>query len=671
MPLLVLAALCLVGAAWFALRDPASAATGGVTLGAEPMGEPDAEARSPGGEEIGALSSSQQDERIALEELRPETELAPSADAQGLSAQGTSSEEAPVALAGRIVLYENGVPLETALNGTAHLRAWSANRGQALRAPLIDSRFEVRMRQVDGGVELIAGGEVVLGLTNQVERFTVEVPDVDGLGGLLLHDPADAENVVRSVTFAPGTLDATVPVRGSAAVSLEVVAEGSGAHLADVDVLFANSALVVATYPRGQYTAKLAEAERSPVLLQPSGDAAQAQAATLLVGARGYAWKKVSVDLTTVGERRVELSPAGSLELACEGLLPKDARLRLRTSNGLFADMQLRAESTTLAGLPPGSYRVGLEVGDWFSQPAVLAEQEIEIVAGESTDVRLVLEARAAAIVAPLSGTLIVPAAWEIPQNSVTLRRMTPSVTGARATSSFKGKRLSEVPGEDGHFAFANPELEVGTYVITHFQLNWAQVFEHPPEGTLDYRLEVPPPIEVTVRVVQEGTNETPEGIERVIWCPVRPEGVEFGSMATAGKDAATGLFHLRVPEGKFTASARQAGFASEDVVLDTASGSEFTLSVRPLAVCHVELRSEGKLVPWPDTYSLTAIDPTGKATKVDLAMSGAERWFRVETPGVYRVQGPEVDGFLEPAPVSADLVLGEDRTLVIELTAK
>lgn len=668
MPLLALAALCLGGAAWLALRDPAAAAAGGVTLGAEP----DVEVRSPDGDEVGALSGSQLEERTAPEGLRSEAELAPSAEAQEPAAtEDPSSEEAPVALAGRIVLYENGVPLETALNGTAHLRAWSANRGQALRVPLFDSRFEVRMRQVDGGVELIAGGEVVLGPTTQVERFTVEAPEVQGLGGLLLHDPADAENVVRSVTFAPGTLDATVPIRGSAAVSLEVVAEGSGAHLSDVDVLFVHSDFVVAAYPKGQYTEKLAEAQRSPVLLQPSGDAAQAQAATLLVSARGYAWRKVSVDLTTVGERRVELSPAGSLAVACEGIRPKGARLRLRTSEGLFADMQVRAESTTLTRLLPGSYRVGLEVGDWFSQPLVLAEEEIEVVAGESTDVRLILEAPAAAIVAPLSGTLIVPAAWEIPRNSVTLRRMTPSVTGARAASSFKGNRLSEVPGKEGHFVFANPELEVGTYVITHAQLNWKQVFEHPPEGTLDYRLEVPPPVGVTVRVVQEGTSETPEEIERVIWCPVRPDGVEFGSMATVGKDADTGLFHFRVPRGKFTASARQAGFASEDVVLDTASGSEFTLSVQPLAVCHVELRSEGKLVPWPDTYSLAVIDPTGKAGTVGLAMGGAERWFRVETPGVYRVQGPEVDGFLEPAPVSADLVLGEDRTLVIELTAK
>ena len=454
-------------------------------------------------------------------------------------------------------------------------------------------------------------------------------------------------------------------------VTLEVVAAGTGEHLTGIDLHYVPSNLDTAIHPSGQSWAKLADDESSPLELRPVGRAALSSRAAVIVGARGYAWKRVFLNLRLAGEQRVELEQAGSLRVDYDGVPPQAAQLRLYSDDVPFAEFALENETNVLAGLPPGAYRASIEVGHWFNDPAVMGDQEVMIVAGQEAAVRLLLQVPTISSVAGLSGTLIVPTEWGALDHSVTLQQLTSSAGGVKRTTVFKQDSLPPVPGEAGRYSFEVAALETGVYSLRHSPLDWAQVLEHPIGGTHDYRLVVPAPTDVTVRVVLAGTDETAEGVDRILWQPISAEGVVGGSPSVVTKDVGTSVFSLRVPMGKFSVSTLQRGYATESVDFDATTTGDFVMGVRPTAVCLVELRSGGALVPLPKFASVELLCPTGDESRAYLGTKGTECWFTVPSPGPYAVLVPAVEGYLRPEPVSVDLVLGEERSIVVELTPK
>lgn len=657
----LLIVLCAAGVSWVALRGyQAKPRVIAVAL-AEPDPAP-AAAAAPRTGGVDALDPGLPEERVAAQAAveAPTDPDAPSSHA----------EEGPeLVLAGRFALYENGSPISVALNGSVSLTAWDGKRGRRMTLPVVDSRFEVGVIRTKEGVQVMAGTEVLRELDAEVEYFTLLAPEFDGYDDLQLRAEDASQDFLWKRRLEAGDLDATVELQRAGAAILEVVAEGSGEQLSEVDVYYLDRASDLLAHPKGQRAPLLASAATSPFPLRRTGRAATSKDAALLVGAPGFAWKKVKMDLSTSGERRVLLGPGGSLRVEHDGVIPPRARLRLYDGGLALAETWPRGQLTTFAGLTPGSYRASVELGDWFADPAVLGEAVVAISAGQETTVSLELKAPTAAVVAPLSGTLIVADDRDSPPGHyLRLTRITPSATGSVAHSSLRGNELPPIEGRDGHYSFEIPALETGTYTLSYAPLGWQQILDHPPEGTRDYVFEVPAPKDVTVRIVLAGTNETLTDVARILWHPKRPAKSRGGSSNAVSLNEETGLFHLQVPHGEFTVWLNQSGYSSRPSDFDSLANGEFVFEAQKNAVCKLELRNGGAPVPWPDEWSVELSDPTGEVRPAYLGSRGPERWFVVETAGSYTVRAPAVEGFLPAEPVNVDLVLGEERTLVIEL---
>ena len=407
---------------------------------------------------------------------------------------------------------------------------------------------------------------------------------VESTGGEPTVAPPAAASQVRVLTPAAAEAPASenallLPVpRGPL---LEVVAAGTDTHLAEVDVYYRPPSHSTCTHPLGQRWKRLAGSESSPVELHPEKVPGRSSHVRLVVGARGYAWTRMKLDLAEVGTQRVELEPAGSLRVDYDGVAPEGSHLRLYADGVPLAEQWLESETTTWDGLSPGIYRVSIEVGSWFNEPAVMGEQEVEIRAGEAAAVRLLVQVPTVINTAPLTGTLVVPTEWGELEHALTLQQLTSSADGVKTTTQFKGDALAAVPGQEGHYAFSVPELEVGVYFLRYETLNWTHAFEHSPEGTHQYRLEVPPPVSVTVRVVLNGTEEPAVDVERLLWRPISAEGVEGGKQTTAEREQGTHVFALLVPLGRFEVAALQTGYAFDYVEFDASTDADFVLEAK------------------------------------------------------------------------------------------
>ena len=210
-------------------------------------------------------------------------------DAQtGPEAWDDQAEEGPeIVLAGRFSLYEDGSPVSVSLNGSVSLTAWSSKKGRRIAVPVVDSQFELGIIRGKDGIQAVAGSEVLKELDAEVEYFTMVVPEVDGYDDLQLRAEDASEDFLFQQRLEVGDLDATVELQRAGAVILEV------------EVHFVGRTLDTVTHPKGQLAPLLASKETSPFSLRRVGRAALSKDATLLVGAPGFAWKRIKMNLST------------------------------------------------------------------------------------------------------------------------------------------------------------------------------------------------------------------------------------------------------------------------------------------------------------------------------------------------------------------------------------
>ena len=223
----VLVALCLA-VGWSAFRPSEVAPDAALVGDTERPANVAADGPEEGPDVMDVVSPAAPDARVAVDSGSPSAEAAP--------VPGPTGDEPAVVLSGRFVLYQEGLPVEVALDGTVELVAFANERGRRFEAPMIDSQFEIRTAAAEGAVHLLAGPEVVCELSQEEEYFQLRVPQVVGREGLQLHDADAPESTVRSLRFDAGTIDATVGLRQAGAVTLEVVAAGTGTHLSLIHI---------------------------------------------------------------------------------------------------------------------------------------------------------------------------------------------------------------------------------------------------------------------------------------------------------------------------------------------------------------------------------------------------------------------------------------------------
>jgi len=213
----------------------------------------------------------------------------------------------------------------------------------------------------------------------------------------------------------------------------------------------------------------------------------------LFVGAQGYAWQRIELDLDE-SERMVVLQPGGELRVRLgAGLSPGPSIwLRLRQEGAErtapHCELELQHEAKLL-GLPAGVFTVAAELGARVGGRE-LARAEVRIVAGATSEV--LLSAGEDLRPVRIEGTLELSHGWRLDDFELVIRVDGAPDADGPATLTIPRKRTT-VDFAGSPLRRWRAELVPGRYVAVLAAANYAEVFEVTP-ATRTVSLLVPPP---------------------------------------------------------------------------------------------------------------------------------------------------------------------------------
>jgi hypothetical protein len=400
----------------------------------------------------------------------------------------------------------------------------------------------------------------------------------------------------------------------------------------------------------------------SPVILGPRLTSSQSRR-TLFVRAQGHAWNKVEIDDALGGDRIVDLSPAGSLDLsltAPDGIIPPGLQLRLRPAEDLSGRTTLSVPfdaqfSFAFDSIAAGSYVASAELGERWDA-VMRASAPVEVLAGHRTQVLLELQSEPEVEKARMAGTLHVPRELQLENPRLTLKLLDTPVLGQ---DSYQSLQLTASASRDGGlWSWSAAGLQTGRYQIWMMELEWGVVVNLPETGLTDVHLELPLPAQVRVTTSDADTG-LPVEVDEVLWYCRWPEGVN-GSGLEDAKRAARDLWTLRAPRTTVVLHVwdPQFEFVEQEVDL-TAGDADVSLSLRRACGLVLSLLDGTTVLPWTDEFAaeFEPVDHDGRAT-----WSGRGPNLRqgVSAPGLYRVQVTAIPGYLPIEPFELQIPAGQ-----------
>jgi len=347
------------------------------------------------------------------------------------------------------------------------------------------------------------------------------------------------------------------------------------------------------------------------------------------------------------------------------------AVLRLRKESRFqpVAQVDLRADATLeFEGLAPGEVRVLAEIGDAFRSPLVLAEEPAKLAAGERTVVDLVLEAAPTLATARGAGTVYFPRAWGARDVSVLLQLLDTPLGGSLAEQNVKTSPMQSAREGFDAFHWERDGLQVGRYHLAVSKPLFGVVVELPPLGRADLDLEVPPPAELTVHVVDELSGQ-PVEIDELNWLAVQPEGVRGGVLERAFWDAGAEVYRIRAPTAEVQLMTWAWQYQPYDEVLDLRGGlREHTVRLR--RGCGVTLRLVDGEAPvlFPKGWVGEPVAVVGTGHTTLMQFGEFERKYMVTEPGTYSIEMPSIPGFVQQPALEVEIRAGEFTERVVEL---
>ncbi|MEM1447921.1 MAG: hypothetical protein AAGI22_02355 [Planctomycetota bacterium] len=657
--LLVLALLVVAGGVFVVLSDPpeGDAATVNPSSHAAERPAPQREAAELAEIEPEEASRARAREETVVEPVPDETRAA-------------VLRETPFVLAGTVVIEEPDGSLTEPARGEVQIGLGTGGSRRLQDVPVTNGTWQVEFIVGTGGdVWTVAGSN--LGPTDAGPlTFSVHRLDVsDDRGGVVLE--MDLEE-----RFEPGTMDVVVTGRRLSSITLEVVDVNTGEHLRDVRVARITGPHWIRDddkHPGDATLEDLVASADSPVRVQPSSQEAQWNSGSVLVGSPGYAWIPIDIDLRAGGTRRIELEPGGTLEIIVRGTPRPGSHVRLYAATGGRPHANWSLEKTdriTFEGVAPGDYDVRAETGMWFRSPRVDASAEVTVVASATERIELQIADHLEPARGALSGRLVLPREWGLNMFHLNLELLGSALDGGDGRIRIQPSQFERVGRSKDTFAFDVGEVLVGQYKATLSELEYSIVFDLGPEGRSDLLIEVPPPAQITVRVIDTTTGRVAD-LDTLAWNPVRPKEAMGGGLNSAERRADEEDFRLTVPRGPVHISTHSDmyGWTGEDV--DALDGAEIVLEVAPVPRAILRLVDGETAVPWPrDDYGKgEAVDGSGR-----LGSRGQREGalhFNVTEAGRYRLNIPEINGFEPHPPVELDLVAGELVEHVVELVRR
>jgi hypothetical protein len=591
-----------------------------------------------------ASPEEKKDESSAVERAAIESAAAPAEPV----VVGANAEK--VRLRGRVVVIELDGTERTDASGRFFLGAWVGERGKAVPVTYEAGAWEAE-----------------IGFASEFNELSVEELRIG-------ERPATVEEPTGRIAL-PESGELVVRARRSPPANLRVVDAENHLDLDGITLVRSEEfPRADVGHPGCDFEARVVARDlSSPVSLDAHYAGLERYSQMrFFVGAPAHAWQLVQIEPTAGGETLVSLERGADLSVSVRGVDPAaGAALRLRSESRFqpVADVDLRADGTLeFEGLVPGELRVVAEIGDAFRSPLLLGEQRVALIAGGRADVDLVLEAAPELAIARGAGTVFVPQAWKANGVTVQLQLLDPPLGESLVEQDIEAETVQSSRAGFDAFHWERDGLQAGRYFLATRQPRIGVVVELPARGREDLDLEVPPPAELTVHVVDEITGQ-PVEVDELNWIAKPPEGVLGVEFERAFWDAQARVYRIRAPatEIELMAWAWQYQPYDEEIDLRGAAGEH---TVRLKRGCGLTLRLVDGETPvlfpkgWADEP--TAVIGTGHTALMQFG--DFERKYMVTEPGTYKLQLPAIKGFVQPPVLEVDIRPGEFTERVVAL---
>lgn len=542
-------------------------------------------------------------------------------------AAAEAAGQTTVRLRGTVVVRDPLGVLHAAESGSFALVVWGAE---------LAVHHEVEVR--DGAFATDVPADAELGVASLVLGGRRAI--YEGRGG-----PAAEQ---RFPLPASGVLE--ILARWPPRMLLHVRAEEDGRELGGVEVVAGGDwhASGLAHPGRPDEGQVLARDARSPVDLSGVEDAD----GVVYARSPGYAWGRATLDLEQGGERFLALEAGGGLEVELLGERPDDsARLRLRAGDADVptAEVEVHAELIALESLPARRYRVSVELGEfWAEGPLVLAAGEADVRAGEVQRLTLELAPAPSAELAPLAGTLVIPAAWELEDFTLEAELLDTPLRASLELHNTRSSSLERLTTDTWAFAF--PTVQPGRYKLLVPELCFSIAVVVPPGGLTEVVFAAPPPTHVAVRAVEAGSGRDAE-ILTLHWYAVRPEGVSGGGLESVQRDPESGLFEFTAPQTAIVLHCWQQRYRFVNETVELHDGrNEITLEFSPSCGLVLSILDGESRLPWDSAWMLEPLAAEGPGAATGWTQDGKTLRIMLSEPGLYRFEMPVVPGY-EPLP--------------------
>jgi hypothetical protein len=395
----------------------------------------------------------------------------------------------------------------------------------------------------------------------------------------------------------------------------------------------------------------------------------------------GFAWGRIDVNRADGGDVDLELRPGGDVEVVVSGdadlaeaivrLHPADAAPHVTDA---FARLH-GARACMLESVDAIRWSASVESRAGGS---VLGSAPVAVVAGGHARVVIDVTPLAASTGVRLTGVVRIPAAWSARGPNIDGTPIEPD--GPRLAREAAGRRLEAAPegggdrrlatfapGQfDGQFAVVPFEIEgvtPGRVALTLDDPSAGLVVDVGPNGRDDVVLDVPPPVSVSLRVVDSETGED-AAVRQVLW-----------KSATATSEAAEGAsrnpdgtFSFEAPLGEIRVRPGTWDYAVPWQTLLVAPGHE-KLVLRIARTLDVRVRALDGETPLPWQWSwrveLRPLDG-GEVGPAGWDASGAR--LSVTRPGRYRLALANIEGYRAVPEQEIDVAAGRANECVVRL---
>jgi len=399
-------------------------------------------------------------------------------------------------------------------------------------------------------------------------------------------------------------------------------------------------------------------------------------ARTYLARAPGRAWASITIDPTDGGTRTLLLAPEAVVAVRLEdGAIPDDVVVELRRdrADSIFGGRRIHIEQAGRAveidALPEGRYWVVAELrekrdafGITNGTGRFLALELVDVAAGDVREVRFTLRDRAQPIDArgspitnrrALRGTLRVPAEWNTKGLGLNFQRYEMATGGYRPRPG--PSALTPDPADPTLFHWDAGVVEAGAWLAITTPIPWSQTFVVAPGLDDVAQLVMPPPADVSVRIVDAVTGLDIERCELSWYAMPPPQPSSIGGVGV-GREVTSKRWRFRATQGEIVLMPIAGGYQMTFERATVASGeNEIVLKLtKLLRVRVVAYDGDARLAAQDIVASAAAVG--GRGTGVSMGFDGEGAFVDVDAPGTYAVTLYPIDGYESPPEIMVDV---------------